>query len=125
MPYIRDQSWKLPGAILAVLGFIFLVGRIIAYASGHTEYVAVLIVFGGIFLVVGIGLVAIASEEKKAPRLLSSSIQMHEAFACVCARELSKVEMKSRTANDLRLIFRRMVSSGILLLTAFKARKLI
>ena len=65
MLYIRDSGWKLLGAILAILGLIFLIGGTIAYAGDYTEYVAVLIVFGGIFLVVGIGLVAIVSWEKK------------------------------------------------------------
>jgi uncharacterized membrane protein len=62
---MRDSGWRLLGAILAVLGFIFLVGGIIAYAGVYQEYVAVLIVFGGIFLVVGIGLVVITALEKK------------------------------------------------------------
>jgi uncharacterized membrane protein len=65
MLYIRDSGWRLLGTILAVLGFVFLVGGIIAYTSDYHEYVAVLIVFGGIFLVVGIGLVAITFLEKK------------------------------------------------------------
>ena len=65
MLYIRHQGCRLLGAILAVLGFIFLVAGIIAYAGGYQEYVAVLVVFGGIFLVVGIGLVAITFLEKK------------------------------------------------------------
>jgi len=46
------------GAILTILGFFFSVGGIAAYAGDYTEYVAVLIVFGGIFLIIGIGLVA-------------------------------------------------------------------
>jgi uncharacterized membrane protein len=65
MLHIRDSGWRLLGAALAVLGFIFLVGGILSYASDYHEYVAVLIVFGGIFLVIGIGLVAIAFLEKK------------------------------------------------------------
>jgi len=65
MPHVRDSGWRLLGALLAVLGFIFLAGGIIAYAGGHPEYVAVLIVFGGIFLIIGIGLGAITILEKK------------------------------------------------------------
>jgi len=53
------------GVTLTILGFVFLDGGIAAYAGDHTEYVAVLIVFGGIFLVIGIGLVAITILEKK------------------------------------------------------------
>jgi uncharacterized membrane protein len=68
MLHIRDSGWRLVGAILAFLGFIFLVGGIIAYAGDYQEYVAVLIVFGGIFLDVGIGLVAITFFEKKTNR---------------------------------------------------------
>jgi uncharacterized membrane protein len=65
MLHIRDSGWRVLGATLAILGLIFLVGGTLAYAGDYREYVAVLIVFGGIFLVVGIGLVAIASLEKK------------------------------------------------------------
>jgi uncharacterized membrane protein len=65
MLHIQDSGWRLLGAVLAILGFIFLVGGIIAYAGDYQEYVAVLIVFGGIFLVVGIGLVVITFFEKK------------------------------------------------------------
>ena len=65
MLHIQDSCWRLLGAVLVVLGFIFLVGGIIAYAGDYQEYVAVLIVFGGIFLVVGIGLVAITILKKK------------------------------------------------------------
>ena len=50
---------------MAVLGFIFLISGIVAYMGGYKEYVAVLIVFGGIFLVVGIGLTAITHLERK------------------------------------------------------------
>ena len=53
------------GVTLTILGFVFLDGGIAAYAGDYTEYVAVLIVFGGIFLVIGIGLVAITILEKK------------------------------------------------------------
>ena len=66
MLYVRDSGWRLLGATIAVLGFIFLVGGTIAYAGHYTEYVAVFIVFGGIFLIIGIGLAAIASLEKRA-----------------------------------------------------------
>jgi uncharacterized membrane protein len=62
---VRDSGWRLLGAILAFLGFVFLVGGIVAYAGDYLEYVAVLIVFGGIFLLVGVGLVAITYLEKK------------------------------------------------------------
>ena len=65
MLYAQDSGWRLIGAILAVLSFIFLVAGVLAYAGDYHEYVAVLIVFGGIFLVIGIGLVAITSLEKK------------------------------------------------------------
>jgi len=65
MLYIRDSGWRLLGAGLAVLGLIFLVGGVLSYSGDYHEYVAVLIVFGGIFLVIGFGLVAIASLEKK------------------------------------------------------------
>ena len=61
----RDSGWRTTGAVSAVLGFIFLLGGIIAYAGDYYEYVAVLIVFGGIFLVIGVGLVAITYFEKK------------------------------------------------------------
>ena len=62
---IKNSGWRLLGAILTILGFAFLVGGITAYAGDYKEYVAVLIVFGVIFLVIGIGLVAITILEKK------------------------------------------------------------
>ena len=65
MLYMRDSGWRLLGAILAVLGFIFLVGGIVAYAGDYQECVAVSIAFGVIFLIVGIGLLAITFLEKK------------------------------------------------------------
>ena len=62
--FMKESGWKLLGAAVAVLGVIFLVGGSVVYVSNYQEYVAVLIVFGGIFLVIGTGLVAIAFFEK-------------------------------------------------------------
>jgi len=53
------------GAALTVLGIIFLVAGTFAYTANARDYVAVLIVFGGIFLVIGVGLVTITFVEKK------------------------------------------------------------
>lgn len=60
------SSWRLLGAALAVLGIVLLVGGAAAYVGNHRDYVAVLVVFGGIFLVVGAGLVATTFFEKHA-----------------------------------------------------------
>jgi len=61
---MQNSGWKLLGAILAVLGVIFLIGGAASYADNYHEYVAVLVVFGGIFLVFGAGLVAITFFDK-------------------------------------------------------------
>ena len=63
--YMRDSSWRLLGAALAVLGIIFLVGGVVAYFGNSRDYVAVLVVFGGIFLVMGAGLAIITLFEKE------------------------------------------------------------
>jgi uncharacterized membrane protein len=65
---MQDSSWRLLGAILAVLGAAFLIASAIAYAENVYAYVAGLVVFGGIFLVFGAGLVAITIFEKPADK---------------------------------------------------------
>jgi len=61
---MKDSNWIMIGALSSVLGFLMLVGSIIALLYGFKEY-GILIVFGAIFLIIGIGLVAITSFEKK------------------------------------------------------------
>lgn len=58
------SGWRRLGEALAVLGLVFLAGGIAAYAGNSHQYVAVLIVFGGIFMVIGVGLVAITFLDK-------------------------------------------------------------
>ena len=53
------------GTTLTVLGIIFLVAGTLAYTGNARDYVAVLIVFSGIFIVIGAGLVTITFVEKK------------------------------------------------------------
>ncbi len=64
MMFMRESSWRLFGAALAVLGVVFLLGGLAAYLGDHPQYEAVLTVFGGIFLVFGAGLVVITFFEK-------------------------------------------------------------
>ncbi|MGO8807178.1 MAG: hypothetical protein ACLQO7_11375 [Candidatus Bathyarchaeia archaeon] len=64
MMFMRESSWRLFGAALAVLGVVFLLGGLAAYLGNHPQYEAVLTVFGGIFLVFGAGLVVITFFEK-------------------------------------------------------------
>ena len=52
------------GRGLAILGVIFLLGGLAAYLGNLQQYEAVFSVFGGIFLVIGTGLVAITLFEK-------------------------------------------------------------
>jgi Na+/melibiose symporter-like transporter len=59
MMFMRESSWRLFGAALAVLGVVFLLGGLAAYLGNHPQYEAVLTVFGGIFVVFGAGLVII------------------------------------------------------------------
>jgi hypothetical protein len=65
MPDKQGSALKLGGAILSVLGLIFLVGGIIASVRNYQVFIAVLIVFGALFLVIGISLIAVISLEKK------------------------------------------------------------
>jgi hypothetical protein len=59
------STWRNLGIALAVLGAAFIIGGIAAHAANYVQYVAVLIVFGGIFLVIGAGLVVITFFEKE------------------------------------------------------------
>jgi type IV secretory pathway VirB2 component (pilin) len=59
MMFMRESSWRLFGAALAVLGVVFLLGGLAAYLGNHPQYESVLTVFGGIFVVFGAGLVII------------------------------------------------------------------
>lgn len=52
---------------------ILLVSGVAAYAANFRDYVAVLIVFGGILVVVGAGLVAIAFFEKNQPDIVEEN----------------------------------------------------
>ena len=61
---MQGSIWRLIGSTLAVLGALFLVGALVTYATNNKDYVAVLTVFGGIFLVIGTGLVLITITEK-------------------------------------------------------------
>jgi len=65
MIHIRDSDWRTLGATLSVLGIIFLAAGAGAYAGNFRDYVAVLIVFGGICTVIGAGLVTITLFERK------------------------------------------------------------
>jgi len=58
------SNWKLLGSLSAVLVFVFLISGAAAYAENYHQFVAVLAVFGGIFLVIGTGLVVIAIFDK-------------------------------------------------------------
>lgn len=62
--FMRESGWRLLGAALAVLGVVFLIGGLAAYLGSYQEYLAVLVVFGGIFLVIGAGLFLITLLEK-------------------------------------------------------------
>ena len=61
---MQGSVWRLIGLTLAVLGALFIVGALVTYATNNRDYVSVLTVFGGIFLVVGTGLLLIAITEK-------------------------------------------------------------
>ena len=61
---MRESTWRLLGAGLAILGVIFLLGGLTAYLGKLQQYEAVFSVFGGIFFVIGAGLVAITLFEK-------------------------------------------------------------
>ena len=65
MTHLRNSGWKKLGATLAVLGIVFITAGLATYVGNARDYVAVLIVFGGIFLVTGTGLVTIAIFEGK------------------------------------------------------------
>lgn len=67
MMKMDESGWRLLGAALAILGVIFLVGGLAALAGNYQQYEAVLIAFGGIFLVIGAGLVVITLFEKNMP----------------------------------------------------------
>ena len=62
--YMKESGWRLLGSGLAVLGVIFVVGALTAYVNKLQQYEAVLSVFGGIFLVIGAGLVVVTYFEK-------------------------------------------------------------
>ena len=65
---MRLSVWRLLGIVLGVLGVVFLVGSVTALAYGYGEYailIAILIVFGWIFLILGVGLVMITFLEKE------------------------------------------------------------
>ena len=59
MIHLRSSGWRLLGATLAVLGAVFLAAGAVFYTGNFKDYVAVLIVFGGIFLIIGAGLITI------------------------------------------------------------------
>jgi hypothetical protein len=61
---MKESKWRLLGAGSAILGVIFVVGALTAYVNKYQQYEAVLSVFGGIFLVIGAGLVAVTFFEK-------------------------------------------------------------
>lgn len=65
MTNMQLSGWRLLGAALAVLGIAFLAGGAAAYVGNHRDYVAVLVVFGGIFLAIGAGLAATTFFEKQ------------------------------------------------------------
>ncbi len=65
MIHTLDSGWRTLGATLSVLGIIFLAAGATAFAGNSRDYVAVLIVFGGIFVVIGAGLVTITLFERK------------------------------------------------------------
>lgn len=65
MREMQDSVLKLAGAILIALGFIFLIGGVIALARDYQLFIAILMVFGALFLVLGVSLVAVVSLEKK------------------------------------------------------------
>ena len=62
--HMRELTWRLLGGGLAILGVIFLLGGLVAYLGNLQRYEAVFSVFGGIFFVIGAGLVAITLFEK-------------------------------------------------------------
>jgi uncharacterized membrane-anchored protein len=62
--YMKESGWRLLGSGLAILGVIFVVGALTAYVNKLQQYEAVLSVFGGIFLVIGAGLVVVTYFEK-------------------------------------------------------------
>ena len=62
---MANSTWRMLGIILTVLGVASLIGGIVAYVRNYVEYVNDPIVFGGIFIIVGVGLVVITFFEKE------------------------------------------------------------
>ncbi len=62
---MRDSIWRMLGIALAVLGIVLLAAGAVAYAINAGEFVAVLIVFGGIFFAIGAGLAVVTLFEKE------------------------------------------------------------
>jgi hypothetical protein len=65
MMRMKELTWRHVGAGLAILGVIFLLGGLEAFLGNLQQYEAVPTVFGGIFLVIGAGLVIISIFEKE------------------------------------------------------------